>query len=488
MYKGAPELKLSDLPETTIALAIVLTGVVVAALSILFWLPFVYAKVVKRDYTLRWYHFFMGPLLWRRPAPEVSLDVAVTSVPDYRVYNRDVPQGHEGMDAQRDIENRLNPVGAAEREHSAETPSGSGGGEHGEKNVEGHNLPHVKRENSDSTADATHKHQRVPLSEVEAQSDAHPIEGPWILPKNLWIILRYRIPMVLLHGSSVDVHKLQSGGGSSEEKRIAEMHVRAKQYENEVSPKLLPRAPCPSCRCIPSFSFGTRDSTDLATDRAPLLVPPSLDRLHQLVRSRCQRRLECHRALCRHLLRLVKRCRYPVQLADPNLDAGLWSWYARPWSCHIRIQHHGSPRQQTHHVSLARAQTCPRTGSLTLIGTRPLEASRWSSARQSPFFWLREYLHTIFGARGQKKKKRVRTANLLGNSPSPPVRPCASPVLPPVSVSFHPVSELSTGEPSLGSLPVGSRLSQLQVSRLVSSLGCSSTPLGGKRLMAHRPR
>lgn len=51
VYKGAPQLKLNKLPQTTIALAIVLTGVVIACLSAIFWLPYVYSKVIKKDYS-----------------------------------------------------------------------------------------------------------------------------------------------------------------------------------------------------------------------------------------------------------------------------------------------------------------------------------------------------------------------------------------------------------------------------------------------------
>lgn len=66
VYKGAPNLGLAKLPDTTIAAAIVGTGAVIAALSLIFWLPYVYCKVVRNDYNIRWYHFFMGPLLWKR--------------------------------------------------------------------------------------------------------------------------------------------------------------------------------------------------------------------------------------------------------------------------------------------------------------------------------------------------------------------------------------------------------------------------------------
>lgn len=51
VYKGAPNLGLADLPESTVAAAIVGTAAVVAALSVLFWIPYVHQKVVRKDYS-----------------------------------------------------------------------------------------------------------------------------------------------------------------------------------------------------------------------------------------------------------------------------------------------------------------------------------------------------------------------------------------------------------------------------------------------------
>lgn len=38
---------------------------------------------------IRWYHFFFGPLLWRREAPPVNDELIGHHVPDYRQYDRD---------------------------------------------------------------------------------------------------------------------------------------------------------------------------------------------------------------------------------------------------------------------------------------------------------------------------------------------------------------------------------------------------------------
>jgi solute carrier family 20 (sodium-dependent phosphate transporter) len=65
------------------AAVIILTGLVIAVLAILFWIPYVHAKVVKKDYTIKFWHFFWGPFLWKRQPPADAGQVA--SVPDYRI-------------------------------------------------------------------------------------------------------------------------------------------------------------------------------------------------------------------------------------------------------------------------------------------------------------------------------------------------------------------------------------------------------------------
>jgi sodium-dependent phosphate transporter len=86
----------------------------------------------------------------------------------------------------------------------------------------------------DVEADAANPGMRnpnVPLAEIEHNEDQK-IVGPWILPRNLWIILRYKIPGAILHGSSVDIHKMQAGTGKEADRRKA-MYERATQYPNE---------------------------------------------------------------------------------------------------------------------------------------------------------------------------------------------------------------------------------------------------------------
>lgn len=120
VYKGAPSLGLDKLSESTIAAAIVGTAAVIAVLSTIFWLPYVYSKTVKKDYTLRWYHFFMGPLLWKREAPADA--GAKAYVPDYRVYKDEkvtqapIPLGADSSSSTHDIEKKGDASDAEEIE------------------------------------------------------------------------------------------------------------------------------------------------------------------------------------------------------------------------------------------------------------------------------------------------------------------------------------------------------------------------------------
>jgi sodium-dependent phosphate transporter len=210
VYKGSPSLNLDELPQVTVALAIVLTALVVAILSIVFWLPYVYCKVVRKDYTLRFYHFFYGPLLWKRQPPADAANIVAGHVPDYRVVGRDgetdatVPSAA----AQNNASRELTPQGSAELA--------------GEKDVEFDAVPQQPAPRATAN-----------LAEVEKEDTTPQIEGLWILPRNLWIILRYKVFGALTKGVNFDVHAAQAGKTGKEAARIAAMHHQVDQYGNE---------------------------------------------------------------------------------------------------------------------------------------------------------------------------------------------------------------------------------------------------------------
>ncbi|GAA5836496.1 hypothetical protein JCM11251_007093 [Rhodosporidiobolus azoricus] len=209
IYKGSPSLGLDEMPENEMAAAIVGTASVVALFSVLFWVPYVYCKVVRKDYTIRFYHFFLGPALWFRRAPADAAD-RMAAVVDYRIRK-------EAADIDR-VDRR--PT------HSSDEESGNSTEEK------------IYEEEAIAGQGAEVPNHASALKDVE-NADPHPIEGAWAEPKNLYIILRYKtVPFfkrILTHGLMYDIHAAQAGqAGSAEGKRIEGIYARARQYPNEV--------------------------------------------------------------------------------------------------------------------------------------------------------------------------------------------------------------------------------------------------------------
>ncbi|KAK0469022.1 sodium:inorganic phosphate symporter [Desarmillaria tabescens] len=198
IWKGSPTLKLKELPDNITAAAIVGTSAVVTVLSLLFWLPFVYVKTVRNDYTVRFYHFFLGPLLWWRKPPTDALVTDISAVPDYHVI-------HEG-------DTRPSNITKEERFASEDTSTDE------KEEILAGVPPAIE--------------PSIPLASVE---DPHPIEGAWYLPTNIYIFFRFKfvatLYKLLTHGITIDIHKLQTEG--TDQRRLRAMHERAKQYDNK---------------------------------------------------------------------------------------------------------------------------------------------------------------------------------------------------------------------------------------------------------------
>lgn len=219
VYKGAPSLNLDELSETTVALAIVLTGLGVAIISVLFWLPYVYCKVIRRDYTLRFYHFFLGPMLWSRQAPADAMTRA-DFVPDYRAHGRDAPAELES--------GAQTPATGGPEKRLSDANANANGGDIESKATDSDpnvniNAPPLSREQQGLP--------EAPLADVE-QDRKDQIQGAWYLPRNLWVIIRYKVPFILFYGSNVDIHARQIGKGEEADRR-QEMFDHCKQYPNE---------------------------------------------------------------------------------------------------------------------------------------------------------------------------------------------------------------------------------------------------------------
>lgn len=212
VYKGSPTLHLDAMSPGKTAAAIILTGLVIAIIAILFWVPYVYAKVIKKDHTIRFYHFFFGPLLWRRPAPADAGEHSF--VPDYRVRQEldgDVVLSKTHNGAATEGGDNLATVDGAESsvDHSAEEKVG---------------IPGLG--NASDVEEPIHASRL----ESEVEQPATPV-GPlaWVY-KN--VILR--VYKALTHGSTVDIHKLQQGEAHTVHgKRMQEIYAKTVQYPNE---------------------------------------------------------------------------------------------------------------------------------------------------------------------------------------------------------------------------------------------------------------
>jgi sodium-dependent phosphate transporter len=84
VWKGAPNLDLDDWTAGQIVGCVFGVAAGVAAIVTVFFLPFLYRKLMQEDWTLKWYHVAQGPLLLRRgPVPSKPVGQKIDLVQDY---------------------------------------------------------------------------------------------------------------------------------------------------------------------------------------------------------------------------------------------------------------------------------------------------------------------------------------------------------------------------------------------------------------------
>lgn len=228
VYKGSPNLGLQKKPAWYIAAVTMGVGGGLCLLSAIFFVPFVYSRVLKRDQSTKWYHFLMGPALLKREVQEGDQ----AKVPNYAVVQDDEEefqgkstesnssyQGNlnESDDAIKSIDNEKALVQAETRQKT-----------HKELLAEGEERLHAKL-----------RKNRGPIGWAMRNLHANPMGPGQIYELNNLKTLCKRVPAMIvagaLYGLHYDIHAAQTGiSGTPDGERMKRVYAAAEKYPNEV--------------------------------------------------------------------------------------------------------------------------------------------------------------------------------------------------------------------------------------------------------------
>ncbi|CAL5868630.1 uncharacterized protein PFLUO_LOCUS2857 [Penicillium psychrofluorescens] len=224
VYKGSPQLDLKDKPAWYIAAVTVSCGGGVAILSAIFFVPFVHARVIKKDHSVKWWMFIMGPLLLTRPA---TVGAETANIPNYAVMQDD-EEGEVPNISQESIN----------KDALTSAPS-----DDKEKGIVVSEEPQLTYKELMAQSEAKHHAKlmkgRGPLAWAMRFLRDNPVGAGEIYELHNILTLVKRIPAIvtvgLLYGAHYDIHTAQSGvAGTPEGKRMRRVYANAKKYPNEV--------------------------------------------------------------------------------------------------------------------------------------------------------------------------------------------------------------------------------------------------------------
>jgi sodium-dependent phosphate transporter len=226
VYKGSPNLKLNDRPDSFIIGVTLGAGFALAVLSAFFFVPFVYARVINRDASVKVWMIYQGPMLFLRQKPA---EASETVVPNFAVVQDD------------DV--------LSEDATAVDSPAPSSAGKDyadGEKSLAAIEIAHNQLSYEQLRAqglEKMHAKQRKGkglfpwamryLHENKVQNGA-------IYEFNNMAITMKRIPAMIvvaaLYGAHYDIHAAQHGvHGTPEGARMERVYGHAQKYANEVS-------------------------------------------------------------------------------------------------------------------------------------------------------------------------------------------------------------------------------------------------------------
>ncbi|KAK9459709.1 phosphate transporter [Lipomyces oligophaga] len=213
VWKGAPNLHISDMSPGQIAGAVLGTAGGVLFLYLMFFLPYLRRRLVQEDWTMRWYHVFVGPTLWNRgPVPPAPPGVSV--VQDY----------YRGHRVEMDDSTQSNGIIPSEKLPSQEEDKEINLSESESSQLpESEQLPPVEMRVAEGPSDRFFAR----LAEIEKEGMAR----KWYSPRGLLT----RIEWAFTRGIRQDIigHQQQSKGGLLAGDAAARNRA-APQYDNKV--------------------------------------------------------------------------------------------------------------------------------------------------------------------------------------------------------------------------------------------------------------
>ncbi|KAI1384142.1 putative sodium/phosphate symporter [Hypoxylon trugodes] len=222
VYKGSPSLNLNKKPGWYVAAVTVSCGAGVAILSAIFFVPFLQARIIKKDKSVKWWMFIYGPLLLNRPEPEYS-ERAI--VPNYAVIQED--EEEQTSTNSESLSDTIRPASnpSEENEKKAATLETK---TYKEIAAEGESRLHAKLIQG-----------RGPMGWAMRTLRDNPMGAGEIYELHNIRILLKRIPAIvtcgLLYGVHYDIHAAQTGiAGTPEGKRMQRVYAHAEKYPNEV--------------------------------------------------------------------------------------------------------------------------------------------------------------------------------------------------------------------------------------------------------------
>ncbi|KAL6814394.1 phosphate transporter [Trichoderma sp. SZMC 28015] len=231
VYKGSPNLGLGKKPAWYIAAVTMGTGGGVALLSAIFFVPFARAKILKKDYTIKWWMFILGPLLWNRPAPA---DAESAAVPDYAVVQHHKDDEHSSGNS---VDESLDGEALKHDVDATTTPADA------EKNISAveaarPTYAELMAENQNRLNARLYK-KRGPIGWAMRTLRDNPMGPGEIYEFKNIKILAIRIPAMitagLLYGLYYDIHAAQTGTeGTPDGERMKRVYAAAQKFPNEV--------------------------------------------------------------------------------------------------------------------------------------------------------------------------------------------------------------------------------------------------------------